>query len=67
MLPEAACSESPAQPETQSTQERSFDDAPQGTQSVSDNTLGEIEVPEVMRHADEDDEHHHLNHSCTIN
>ena len=52
--------------ETLISQAQSNEDTPQGTQSVSDNTLGEIEVPEVMRHADEDDEYHDPNHTCTI-
>ena len=51
--------------EPQTPQPRSNEDTPQGTQSVSDNTLGEMEM-EVMRHADEDDEHHDPNHTCTI-
>ena len=51
--------------EPQTSQPPSNEDTPQGTQSVSDNTLGEMEM-EVMRHADEDDEHHDPNHTCTI-
>ena len=37
----------------------------QDTQSVSDNTLGELEVPEIMRHESEEEESVH-NTSCAI-
>ena len=54
------------QNEAEATQPQPNEGDPQESQAVSDNTLGDLEVPEIMRHEAEEDESAH-DRSCSIN